>query len=422
VFSWFDRVHLMNDNQSRHLAQLDGLRALAVFVVLIDHSHPRDYLLDLNVPWGEMGVNLFFVLSGFLITGILLRCRQLVEQGTRTVAGALGSFYARRFLRIFPLFYATLLVLALCDYRDIRASLGWHFSYLSNVSFVISHSGRGYPHFWSLAVEEQFYLVWPCLVLFTPRRLLMPLVLAGIAIGPLFRLGVALVWPDNLLARIWLPFACFDTLGAGALLALISSRSHPYRSWRKPALRLGLWLGGPLLAVFLVLCAGHWFPRGMEVVLFRCAMGLFFFWLTARAAEGFSGWFGRLLVSRPLTYVGKISYGIYVIHYFIPVLTVWALSRVGLSYPSDEALGRPLAIAFQFVLHTAVTVVLASASWYLFEKPLNDLKRYFPYEGRPARETEAPLRERPLAEGIAAGGDGRNGSPREAGDVAVGEL
>jgi peptidoglycan/LPS O-acetylase OafA/YrhL len=390
----------MNHNQSRHLAQLDGLRALAVFVVLIDHALPRDYRHNLNVPWGEMGVNLFFVLSGFLITGILLRCRDIVELGTRTVAGALGSFYARRFLRIFPLFYATLLVLALCDYRDIRASLGWHFSYLSNVCFVTGHGERGYPHFWSLAVEEQFYLVWPCLVLFTPRRLLMPLVLAGIAVGPLFRLGAALVWPDNHLARIWLPAACFDTLGAGAFLALISSKSYSYRGWQKPARRLGLWLGGPLMAVFLVLCAKYWFPRGMEVVLFRCVMGLFFFWLTARAAEGFPGWFGRLLANRPLTYVGKISYGVYVIHYFIPVLTAWALDRVGLSYPSEEVLGRRYAVAFQFVLHTTVTMVLASASWYLFEKPLNDLKRYFPYEGRPARETEASLEKRPLADGI----------------------
>ena len=135
------------------------------------------------LPWGEWGVQLFFVLSGFLITGILLRCRGDEDAGGKI--SRMRQFYVRRFLRIFPLFYAVLFAAALLNIRPVRETLLWHVSYLSNLQMALAGGWSGpVSHFWSLAVEEQFYLLWPCLILFLPRKYLLWAILIAIATAP----------------------------------------------------------------------------------------------------------------------------------------------------------------------------------------------------------------------------------------------
>src|SRR5262245_37077801 len=147
---------------------------------------PRRYHLGIN--WGATGVDLFFVLSGFLITGILLACRRPLEDGLQSVGFTARRFYARRFLRIFPLYYAVLALasVALTLEPAILASL-WTYTFNLVGAWKGALSGRLISHFWSLAVEEQFYLVWPWVILLVPRRALVPLVCATIAVGPLSR-------------------------------------------------------------------------------------------------------------------------------------------------------------------------------------------------------------------------------------------
>jgi peptidoglycan/LPS O-acetylase OafA/YrhL len=172
-----------------YLPQLDGLRAFAVFAVMLHHFLPLNRVLPEDfVTLGSLGVRLFFVLSGFLITGILLRCRQRASDGETKPSQQLRRFYVRRFLRIFPVYYVTLGIVALLNLPTVRESFFWHVAYLSN--FLFSFLGRfegPLSHFWSLAVEEQFYLLWPWLIVFAPRRFLHGIILMTVISAPVFR-------------------------------------------------------------------------------------------------------------------------------------------------------------------------------------------------------------------------------------------
>jgi peptidoglycan/LPS O-acetylase OafA/YrhL len=211
----------------------------------------------------------------------------------------------------------------------------------------------------------------------------MPAGLAVILSAPVFRLASSLAWPANYVARIWLPFACPDTLGAGAFLALIADETGPYAGWRRPCTRLGLVVGGPLFLLGLGLFFLNKFPRGIDTVFLPSAMGLFFLWVIDRAT-GFPGAFGRLLACRPMVYLGTISYGRYVLHFFMVDMVSWGWARLGLPAPL-------LGVSLHFALSAVATVLLASVSCYILEKPLNELKRYFPYAPAPAaRAAVAP--------------------------------
>src|SRR6187402_354046 len=156
-----------------------------------------------------MGVRLCFVISGFLITGILLSWRN------QPLGLALKTFYRRRALRIFPLFYFVLAAAAVLNIGPVRDTLVWHVSYLSNFYFYLRGDWHGsVSHLWSLAVEEQFYLVWPWLLLCAPARWLRPAIVAMIAVAPVSRL----LFPHPMDSV--LPTSCLDSLGLGALLAL----------------------------------------------------------------------------------------------------------------------------------------------------------------------------------------------------------
>lgn len=323
--------------------------------VLIHHWCTR---FSYKLPLGDLGVRLFFVISGFLITGILLGARNRVSNGAGGLGGELGAFYARRTLRIFPLYYLVLLVAAGLDLGSVRQTLPWHLAYGSNIYFALRGAWQDcISHLWSLSVEEQFYLVWPLCVLLAPRRLLPPLILAAIAVGPAFRLW-ALAVANPIAASVLAP-GCFDALGFGALLAL-----QGCQRWR--AL---LAAGGAGLAVTLAVGFNH--PGADFVVV----------WQPFAAAAAFAGLLGGVaefsgrpvlapLRWAPLLYLGKISYGVYLIHLFVPE----ALARFGLHT-------APLVAP---VIYAAITIALAALSWQIFEAPMNRLKRHFPYGRRPA--------------------------------------
>src|SRR5215475_7898397 len=130
-----------HSNAFKYMKQLDGLRAMAVLAVLWTHYLPEEYWL-FGVYWGGLGVRLFFVLSGFLITGILLKSRQYVIQEKQHPLFAIRQFYIRRFLRIFPLYYTVLALAVLISMPQVKEVLVWHISYLSNVYFALQ--GRYY--------------------------------------------------------------------------------------------------------------------------------------------------------------------------------------------------------------------------------------------------------------------------------------
>src|SRR5689334_6993090 len=167
----------------KYMPQLDALRALAVLAVMVHHFLPVDRFIPPDyITLGFLAVRLFFVLSGFLITGILLSYR------SDTRDNALRRFYLRRVLRIFPIYYLTLFIALALQVRAIQLGAFWHLTYLSNYVAPFHPEWMGpASHFWTLAVEEQFYFVWPFIVLFVPRKYLAGTIIGTIALALLFR-------------------------------------------------------------------------------------------------------------------------------------------------------------------------------------------------------------------------------------------
>jgi peptidoglycan/LPS O-acetylase OafA/YrhL len=347
------------------MPQLDALRALAVAAVAWSHWAPHE--VHGGILWGPYGVKLFFVLSGFLITSILLDCRAAADQSPGSAWFALRSFYVRRFLRLMPLYYATLLLAAACNVRPVRETLGWTLSYLANFYFFQRGSWNGViSHFWSLAVEEQFYLVWPWVIMFLPARWLRPAVVGTIV-------ATAGVWLTLAILKIHspvmitLPVLCCDALGLGALLALIP-QSDARDRLATLSLRIGLpcWLVTETLSrVGLNHPLLFWLQQ--ESVL------LVFLWLIQRAAVGIRGPVGRVLENRALVGLGTISYGLYIIHNFVPPMLL-PLARM-LDLPRWATRGLPNRI----ILCSLITIALAWVSWQIMEQPIQGWKRFFPY-------------------------------------------
>jgi len=416
------------------MRQLDALRAFAIGGVLLVHFLPVSCRL---APWGEIGVRLFFVVSGFLITGILLRSRDQVEATGESPLFAMRSFYMRRVLRIFPIYYLALLVAWCFNIEPARQTLLWHAAYLSNLYTTVTGEMPGaLTPYWTLAVEEQFYLIWPLVVLFLPRKYLLPVIVGTVVLGPAVRLGGVLL--DITSFRVGrLPLACLDTLGLGALLALCGHPGSGVTNAAKRLNALALPVGIPLflISLFVHITDFNHLPFALPTwlgkfsfVVFDLGLGLLSVRLVASAAIGFRGVTGALLNLPALIYIGGISYGIYVFHPFAQMLVLGHLSVV-MSPPSiafaalaailgltawctarhssrqAQRLGSLLLIeticaATAFLFHVAGVVGLplryqemgfyvamatggaiafAGLSWHVLEQPLLRLKDRFPY-------------------------------------------
>jgi len=347
-----------------HLPQLDGLRTLAVAGVLVSHFGGGG-------PWGHLGVRLFFVISGYLITGILIGAREGVLSGRETLRRALWVFYARRFLRIFPLYYAVLVVSLL---RPLPLRIApWYFTYGCNILFARNNAWGPLSHFWSLAVEEQFYVVWPLLTLLTPRSWLRWCLVGMVGVSVSWRLCAHLAGANDFYPDVLLP-ACLDSLAVGALLANEESSGVETTTLRRRLL-VALLVGAAISG--LASLPGSQ-SAAARVATFDLGASLVFAWLVFRARLGLGDLGGRFLRCRPMVYIGSISYGVYVFHPF-----AWNLvARIGLRtlWQSDGV---------RAVLGVAATLVMASMSWHFFEGPLNRLKRHFAYRRGPSESNVA---------------------------------
>jgi len=331
--------------KQNHMRQLDGLRALAVLAVMAFHWAPAWPALS-----GAMGVPLFFVLSGFLITGILLRLKRDIADGEHTVGTALRRFYWRRTLRIFPLFYFVLGLGCLLSLPCFKESITWHAAYLSNVYFVVSDGFAGSTsHFWSLAVEEQFYLVWPLLVFFVPLGRLPGLFGGCIMFAWIYRASCAWGGAGFMYSTILLP-ATLDYLALGALLAIMHADE-------KLLDRFSILLDWRVTTFCFAVMVTRAFS-GYPYHVYQLVMGVAFLGLVHRAAVGVSGPVGRVLDNAALRYIGRISYGLYVYH--LPVAAAFGF---------DHELGWGMC-----AVKIAITFAVAVPSYHFFEKPISDLK------------------------------------------------
>jgi peptidoglycan/LPS O-acetylase OafA/YrhL len=323
---------------AHRIVQLDGLRAFAVLAVFAQHA--------LRAPlW--MGVDLFFVLSGFLITGILL---------DRKARGQsyFSYFYARRLRRILPPYILLLVVSSLLFGFGWAHFWPWYAFFATNIGDALGQSGHDSLNIlWSLAVEEQFYIVWPFVVLLLPQRLMAIVAAALILLVPVLR-AVATPWFDTYWPIYYLTPFRMDLLAAGALLAVIVRRD-------RNALEPFKWPAAVLFFVSLgVLAWLHLhYPRfrGMNTPLSNAmlySVSLVLCTTIVVFALQSKGLVRRLLSNPVLVYIGTISYTIYLIHLTI-LYAVWPLHY-----------GRITSAAIALVL----TLAYASASWFLFERRL----------------------------------------------------
>ena len=356
------------------MPQLDSLRAIAVAGVLLQHYWWPTYRV---AETGLIGVHLFFVLSGFLITGILLKSRAAVDTGAETAGFSLRRFYLRRVLRIFPLYYLVLLLAWLTSVPGAHGAMAWHLAYLTNFQHFVMHTyGERMGPYWSLSVEEQFYLVWPWVVLCAPIRRLPAITLAAVAFAPCFRL-VMLLLTGNEQVPV-LTISCLDSLGLGAYLAMGAAPALRDHRMVRP---IGTYAAVAGLVLFAVHQVAMWTQTGevLRVVIFNPAVALPAAWAIGRASRGVGGWIGRILDWGPLRWIGTISYGIYVYHFLLPYWLPWAARRLGRPGFFDP-LGHGLQRSIWYpIFYSAVAVAVAALSWYAFERPINRLKDRFQY-------------------------------------------
>jgi peptidoglycan/LPS O-acetylase OafA/YrhL len=370
---------------SGHLPSLDGLRGLAIAMVVVHNAAalqttaPNLFLKGVlafhGVGW--IGVQLFFVLSGFLITGILL--------DTKGAPRFYSAFYARRALRIFPLYYgllfAWLVIFPLVAPHAAELVGGprkyqvWYWTYLSNWAHPYGREIGGLPHFWSLAVEEQFYFVWPlCVALLRPRslgRLALFMMFAALV----FRivLTAAHAHPN---AAYMFTFARMDALAMGAWMALVARDRGVFAALR-PRLQPAAIVTTIALIVIALGTKGFHFESGIVQTigysLLALLSGVVVLLAAASTGEG-GGRLTRVLEGRSLAVLGKYSYGLYVFH--VPILALLR-HRAEWTINHGPTLQRMMALVTFVGTVSVLSMAAAIASYELVEKRCLALKRYF---------------------------------------------
>lgn len=334
-----------------YMPRLDGLRAVAVLAVLVEHFAPS-YILRAVSPGGA-GVTLFFVLSGYLITRILL------QYGDRNipVASAALHFYWRRFLRLSPPYYLSIAASAAVGLSQMRENWWIHSFYLTNFQIGLAGSwGGGADHFWSLSTEEQFYVLWFFVVVALPRRHLLSAILISFVVTLIFRSSVY-IFDMSPLTTVLLP-GNLVSLAMGALLAHAEATSQLACVRRAALERKWLVVAGIAFAAVSISLPFVSFPRA---VLYPFSGSLFFACLVLSAANNQPDKYLDWLAWAPLRHLGKISYGIFIYHMFLPQI----LRHLPVIGPTIEHGGW-----FGFLLLCIISIVVAQASWTLMERPI----------------------------------------------------
>ncbi len=355
---------------------LDGVRGIAALMVMIHHFFqgitPSSFILSILKKisiFGQSGVTLFFVLSGFLITRILI--------STKKAPHFFKNFYIRRTLRIFPLYYFFLLL----TYYIIPAFLNtqspkfsqqvYYFTYLQNFAQTFHWDAKGPEHFWSLAVEEHFYLFWPLIVFFFSNKSLLKIII-GIVVGAM---GLRIFMVNEGYEVFYFTFTRFDSLAIGALLALIEQKNRFTDKRLKYFFLLSLLaLGLPTIIMW-----GYFSGESNNYIQ------VFKYLLLSGICFAVIGWIlsvneyhliNKILKNKFFSYTGKISYGLYVYH--------------PLAYFLCKKYFNPENTILYFVECVALTYIISAISFHFFESLFLKLKKYYDYNREAIRTKTTP--------------------------------
>jgi peptidoglycan/LPS O-acetylase OafA/YrhL len=385
-----------------HQKPLDGIRGIAALVVVMHHAFfgslawnlpmsPLMHYIGLTTAYGSYGVTLFFVLSGYLITSLLLldRRRQYYFH----------NFYWKRVFRVLPPLVLVLLVthfLGMTSWATVIFTLLFIVNFNELLHLPYSFSGP----FWTLAIEEQFYVLWPAVVRFMKPRVMFVFMMAIVLATPFVRILSGALGHG----RMHYTFMQCDGLAWGALLALMAYRLRiPYRAMNRQ--RLWRLTGLPMLiagAILLALTAIestrlesllHLTLEGIQLLI----VGLLTFILTRPKAT-----LSRFLALRPMVFFGNISYMLYLVHtYVLSEFDEHLAAHFNRSVYFNRSADSYMFIRFFIVL--AISMLICTASLYLFERPLNGLRRYMLKSGSRMRGRRLRLKNESLGETSGAG-------------------
>ncbi|HWD90008.1 MAG TPA: acyltransferase [Mucilaginibacter sp.] len=395
-------------SELKYIPGLDGIRALAAFLVI--STHWPNNMLSLKFGW--IGVNIFFVLSGFLITRILLNEKQ------NHFKDYISTFYYKRFLRIFPLYYAflccafvlilllTFLYPSLLNYQEWKSAYNatkhdfiYYLTYTYNIKINLRYfihfpdsSNRFFGHLWSLSLEEQFYILFPLLVYFASLKILKRIVIAVIIICPLIRLwgvfyGAPMVSDSYWFGELFYSntFLQADALCTGAALAIFDiKQAKPYITF---FITGAAWLGAGIFCFYFLRKTGYFlvpakslgydFPGfwfGEKTPYWFINIRPFYQYTlvnilaAALVLPAINGklLFPKVFANKGVAYLGKISYGIYIFHN--PLLALFIILAEMNWGGWGKLTGTPLAEITCFVIYVGVVIAIAHLSYQYFEK------------------------------------------------------
>ena len=341
----------------KYISGLNGIRAIAVLLVIISHRFPKDHFLN-TFPLGNYGVDIFFVLSGFLIS------RSLFYQISKTSISnveIIKKFFFRRFLRIFPIYYLLLLFMLLTSGiigNQFKENFLWYFFYGANYLNYYEDKWFGaLAHLWSLSVEEQFYIFWPVLLLFVFKNRIFSLICLLVIVGTVY--PFFLNENTNILT-----LSCVNALGIGALLAYIEivNKNH--------TILFNKTLSVIFIPVFLMLFLNKlvvlipFFSERLSISILAVSI------ISYCRYRPDSFLVAKILSNKVLNFIGIISYGVYLYHNIVPKYWVWGLKKMGMFTPATNYEFSYLEILIQ----TLFIIGLSYLSWIIIEKPTLKLK------------------------------------------------
>ncbi len=365
--------------KSSYFPSLNGIRAICALLVIKEHANWKVNGTPQMFEWGFLGVDMFFVISGFLIVTLLLRERD------RNGQIDLKQFYIRRTLRIFPIYYLVvgcLFVLAVATYGHSTKTWDlykWSFPvFLLYLQDLVPISMGLLFHTWSLSMEEQFYLVWPSVERFFRKQWIVPALVALIAFNQLFNFGylagvlTSVYGADGPLRPIFM--ITFTPILLGVLGA--HAMHHPGVGKFMTGVLRHRWVPALLMAGALLVCEYSTQLQGITRLMVHCLFCLALMSMVVNPR----GVFSRVLQSRVMFYLGSISYGIYLYHTFV----LWAVERL------CESRGIELSPFAVFVVVAVLAIGVAGVSFRYFETPIMNLRhRRAARRAMPAAEQRA---------------------------------
>ena len=334
-------------SSTHRIPALDGVRGLAALAVVLTHTHV--------VQTGWIGVDLFFVLSGFLITGILLDRKY---SSTTSARAFFTAFYVRRSLRIWPVAWLGLIVVFVIEPRfgllpatPFREQL-FYWTFVSNWwIWPRSEAAWNVSHYWSLAIEEQFYLIWAWVIWSAPKSSIKPIAFSMLIMGLTCRLAISLIHLPLQVGHTYetFTFVRLDGLAVGVLLAVLAREGGGLQARQRLA-----WIFGAIGLGAFILFQRTTVALEFAYVIQYTALCVFCGAAMLLIIANPESLVARLLSTPPLRYLGKISYATYVFH--LPIALYMFKNGAGTLWTT--------------AVTVTATLILASLSWHFFESPL----------------------------------------------------